>query len=290
MAVDGTRWRSMAVGGTRWQSAAVGDARWLSAAFGGNGNCNRRIAMRKVCGIGVVMVCLAGGVAAQEEATAEALREWTSVNGNVVEAAFVREEDGKVFLRLADGKTISTSREKLSPNDLAWIDTRTGAAPKAGDAKTESFTLIKSQAEKLKLETFLTIKGLIIRTYADLTNNHREDKSLAFLLRDANKVYGWASITAECYPLPNGQKGKVKAMTFYLPTLVELREAVQIMREKLRIVMPDPVVMKEIREYGMPAWEAQNPPDYISRILLVKDSYAGKISRIMVSFPAPEKN
>ena len=230
---------------------------------------------------------LAGTVLAQEEA----LREWTSVNGNVVEASFVREEDGKVFLKLADGKTISTSREKLSPNDLAWIDGRTGAvvAPKAGEPKTESFTLIKSQAEKLKLETFLIIKRIFVRTYADLTNNQREDKSLAFLLRDANKVYGWSSITAECYPLPNGQKGKVKTMTFYLPTFVELREAVQIMREKLVITMPDPVVMKEIREYGMSAWEAQNPPDYISRILLVKDSYSGKISRFVFHFPDPEK-
>ena len=49
--------------------------------------------MRRVFGICVVLGCL--GIAAQEEA----LREWTSVNGNVIEAAFVREEGGKVFLR-----------------------------------------------------------------------------------------------------------------------------------------------------------------------------------------------
>ena len=240
---------------------------------------------KKMC-----VLCLLGGTLfAQEAAKVEGLREWTSVNGNVIEAAFVREEDGKVFLKQADGKTIATSREKLSPNDLAWIDVRTGAATQAGDAKTESFMLIKSQQEKLKLETFLTIKRIIIRTYADLTNNHREDKALAFLLRDANKIYGWSNISAECYTLPKGQKGKVKTMTFYLPQYVELREAVQIMREKFVVTMEDPVVMKEIREYGMSAWEAQNPPDYISRILLVKDSYSGKISRFVFHFPDPEK-
>ena len=238
-----------------------------------------------------LLACLAGGtLAAQDAAKVEGLREWTSVNGNVLEAAFVREEDGKVFLQQADGKTIATSREKLSPNDLAWIDARTGAAPKAGEPKTESFTLIKSQQEKLKLETFLTIKGIIIRTYADKTDNHRDDKALAFLLRDANKIYGWSSITAECYPLPDGKKGRLKTMTFYLPTPVDLREAVQIMREKLRIVMPDPVVMKEVRmDYGTAAWEAQNPPDYISRILLLKGYSGEKISRLVVHFPDPEK-
>ena len=228
---------------------------------------------------------LTGVVLAQEEA----LREWTSVNGNVVEAAFVREEDGKVFLKLADGKTISTSREKLSPNDLAWIDGRSGTAPKkAGEAKTESFTLIKSQQEKLKLTTFLTLKRIIIKTYAEKTDNHRDNKSLAFLLRDASE-YGWSSIVAECYPLPNGQRGRVKTMSFYLPSFVDLKEAVQIMREKFVVVMPDPVVMKEIREYGTTMWEAQNPPDYISRILLIQDSYSGKISRFVFHFPEPEK-
>jgi hypothetical protein len=236
-----------------------------------------------------VMCLSAGTLVAQEAAKVEGLREWTSVNGNMVEAAFVREEDGKVFLQLADGKTISTSREKLSPNDLAWIDARTGAKA-AGDGKTKSFTLIKSQAEKLKLETFLTIKRIIIRTYADLTNNHRNDKALAFLLRDASSVYGWSSISAECYTLSNGQKGKVKTMTFYLPMSVDLREAVQIMREKLVITIPDPVVMKEVRlEYGTTAWEAQNPPDYISRILLMKGYSGEKISRLVVHFPDPEK-
>ena len=249
--------------------------------------------MKKTVRVCVMFGLLGGTLAAQEgEKKAEGLREWTSVNGNVLEAAFLREEDGKVFLRREDGTTISTAREKLSPNDLAWIDGRADASGKTaapGDGKTESFKLITSQAEKLKLPTFLTIKRLFVKTYADLTNNHRDDKALAFLLRDATKEYGWSSISAECYPLPNGQKGRLKTITFYPPAYVELREAVQIMREKLVIVMPDPVVMKEIREYGMTAWEAQNPPEYISRILLVKDSYSGKISRFTVSFPDPSK-
>ena len=248
--------------------------------------------MRKTFRLCVALGLLGGALAAQEgEKKPEGLREWTSVNGNVLEAAFVREEDGKVFLRREDGSTISTAREKLSPNDLAWIDGRAEASSKAaaGAWKTESFTLITSQAEKLKLTTYLTIKRLIVKTYAELTNNHRDDKSLAFLLRDANKEYGWSSIAAECYLLPNGQKGRLKTITFYPPAYMELREAVQVMREKFVIVMPDPVVMKEIREYGLSAWEAQNPPDYISRILLVKDTYSGKISRFTISFPEPAK-
>ena len=254
-------------------------------------------------GFCVLLGCLfAGMLAAQEEAKVEGLREWTSVNGNVLEAAFVREEGGKVFLRRADGSTISTAREKLSPNDLTWIDERTGKADKpkaAGEAKTQSFKNITSQAEKVKLETYLTIRSFFVKTYGELKDNHHHyvdrktgeivyDKSLAFLLRDAPK-YGWSTITAECHPLPNGLRGMLKTMTCYPPTFLELREAVQIMRDKFRIVMEDPVVMKEIREGGMTAWEAQNPPDYISRILLVSDSYSGKVSRFIFHFPEPEK-
>ena len=246
--------------------------------------------MKKKMQVCVMLGLLGGTLTAQEgEKKAEGLREWTSVNGNVLEAAFLREEDGKVFLRREDGTTISTAREKLSPNDLAWIDERPGASPKVTDGKTESFKLITSQAEKQKTPTYLVIKRLFIKTYAELTNNHRDDKSLAFLVRDANKEYGWSSISAECYPLPNGQKGRLRRITFYPPTHLELREAVQIMRDKFVIVMPDPVVMKEVRESGMTAWEAQNPPAYISRILLMKDSFSGKISRFVISFPDPQQ-
>ncbi|MCL1920140.1 MAG: SHD1 domain-containing protein [Kiritimatiellaeota bacterium] len=244
--------------------------------------------MRNVCGIGMVLGLLGGVALAQEAEKVEGLREWTSVNGNVLEAAFVREEDGKVFLRRADGTTVSTAREKLSPNDLAWIDGKSGRANK-GDGKTQSFTRITSDAERVKLPTYLLIKKIIVKSYADLTNNHRDDKSLAFLLRDANKIYGWSNISAECYTQPNGQKGRLKTLTCYPPAFPELREAVQIMRDKFTIVMPDPVVVKEIREYGMTAWEVQSPPDYISRILLVADSYSGKISRFIISFPDPGK-
>ena len=249
--------------------------------------------MKRKCGIGLVLGCLlSGAIVAQEEAKVEGLREWTSLNGNVLEAAFVREEGGKIFLRRADGTTVSTAREKLSPNDLTWIDALSGkAAPKptTGEGKTQSFTLITSQAEKMKLETFLLIKRFFAKSYADLTNNHREDKSLAFLLRDANKTYGWSNISAECYPLPNGQKGRLKSLTCYPPAFVELKEAVQIAREKFVITMPDPVVVKEVNEGGMSAWEMQNPPEFISRVLLVKDSYSGKIGRFIITFPEPEK-
>ena len=242
-------------------------------------------------GWAILLGCLCGGARAAEEAAAktEGLRAWTSVNGNVVEAAFVREGDGKVFLRRADGSVISTAREKLSPDDLSWIDGQAARAANAADAKTQAFTNITSQKEKLGLDTYLAVKKIIVKTYADLTNNHRDDKSLAFLLRDANKVYGWANIAAECYPLPNGQKGRLKTLTCSPPSLVELREAVQIMRDKFTLIMPDPVVVKEVREYGMSAWEVQKPPEYVSRILLVKDPYSGKICRFVLSFPEPEK-
>ena len=55
---------------------------------------------------------------------ANPVRTWTSVNGNTIEGAFVKEEEGKVYLLRPDGSTIATTRAKLSPNDLAWIDKR----------------------------------------------------------------------------------------------------------------------------------------------------------------------
>ena len=78
-------------------------------------------------------------------------------------------------------------------------------------------------------------------------------------------------------------------MTFLPQNPVELREAVQMVRDKFTLTMPDPVVVKEITEDGETYWEVQNPPDYVSRVLLLVDAETKKIRRFDLKLPPPEK-
>jgi len=214
----------------------------------------------------------------------EPSRIWTSVNGNTIEGSFMKEEEGKIFIRRADGSTVATSRAKLSPNDLVWIDTRN--AP-ANVGKTQSFTKA-TQLETTKMEGYKKIRRLIIKTYTQLTNNDRNDKMLAFLDRDALSMYGWQFIGSDCYLTKTGKKGKIKELQFMPQTPVPLREAVQMARDKFTLTMPDPVVVKETTYEGEPYWEIQNPPDYVSRVLLLIDPETKDIKRFDVQFPPTE--
>jgi hypothetical protein len=234
----------------------------------------------------IVLFALWGLLAsAQEKPKTHPSRTWTSVNGNTLEGSFVKEEGGKVYIQRPDGKLIGTTREKLSPLDLTWID---NAVNPGNVAKTLSFTLA-TQLEKNKMEEHRKVRRLIIKTYTQLTNNDRDDKMLAFLQRDAMSMYGWTYISADCYLTKSGKKGKIKEMTFLPQLPVDLREAVQIVRDKFTISMPDPVIVKEISDDGETYWEIQNPPDYVSRVLLLVDSESKKIRRFDLTFPPPEK-
>jgi hypothetical protein len=222
---------------------------------------------------------------AQEQPKTQPPRTWTSVNGNTIEGSFVKEEEGKVFIQRPDGSTISTTREKLSPDDLVWID---NALAPSNTTRTLSFNLA-TQLEKNKMEEHRKVRRLIIKSYTLLTNNDRDDKTLAFLQRDAMSMYGWTYVSADCYLTKNDKKGKIKEMTFLPQLPVELREAVQMVRDKFTLAMPDPVVVKEISLDGEDYWEVQNPPDYVSRILLLVDAETKKIRRFDLKFPPPAK-
>lgn len=214
------------------------------------------------------------------------VRTWTSVNGNTLQGAFVKEENGKIFICRPDGSMVATTRAKLSPNDLTWIDTRGHAPGKI--AQTQSFTKA-TQLETTKMEGYKKIRRMFIRTYTQLTNNDREDKMLAFLIRDALSMYGWQFIDAECYMTPAGKKGKIKELSFAPQAPVPLREAVQMTRDKFMLVMPDPVTVKEVTLDGETYWELQNPPAYVSRVLLLTDQETKAITRFVFHFPPPEK-
>ncbi len=213
------------------------------------------------------------------------VRTWTSVNGNTIEGSYVKEEEGKIFIKRPDGSMIATSRAKLSPNDVLWIDSRN--TPPADATKTQSFTKA-TQLETTKMEGYKKIRRLIIRTYTQLTNNDRPDKMLGFLERDAFSMYGWQFISSDCYLTKAGKKGKIKELFFTPQEPVPLREAVQMVRDKFTLTMPDPVIVKEIPHDGETYWEVQNPPNYVGRVLLMVDPETKNIKRFDLHFPPTE--
>lgn len=234
-----------------------------------------------------ILLSAAFGLAQGQQplANAQPARTWTSVNGNTIEGSFVKEEAGKIFIKRTDGSTVATTRAKLSPNDLTWIDARNAPAD-AG--KTQSFTKA-TQLETTKMEGYKKIRRVIIKTYTQLTNNDRDDKMLAFLERDALSMFGWQFISSDCYLTKAGKKGKIKELTFMPQAPVPLREAVQMVRDKFTLVMPDPVVVKEVTHDGEAYWEVQNPPDYVARVLLMVDPETKNVKRFDLFFPPPEK-
>lgn len=245
----------------------------------------KKLPQLAACSLAVLVASLWLTAQAQEKPKSHPARTWTSVNGNTIDGAFVKEEGGKIFIQRTDGSLIGTTREKLSPLDLAWID---GVNAPSNTAKTLSFTLVPV-GEKNRMEEHRRVRRLILKTYTQLTNNDRDDKMLFFLQRDALSMYGWTAVSADCYLTKTGKKGKIKEMTFLPQNPVELREAVQMVRDKFTLTMPDPVVVKEITEDGETYWEVQNPPDYVSRVLLLVDAETKKIRRFDLKLPPPEK-
>lgn len=232
----------------------------------------------------VALACL--GAAAQTPppaAKTNPVRTWTSVNGNTLDGSFVREEEGKVYILRSNGTTVATTRDKLSPLDLAWID-QTSAPTNA--VNTQTFTQAPL-LEKNKMEQHRLVRRLIIKTYTLLTNNDRDDKMLAFLERDAQSMYGWKFISSECYLGKNDKKGKLKRLTFLAQAPMPLREAVQMARDKFTLPMPDPVTVRETTVEGEPCWELLNPPDYVSHVYLIIDPESKNIKSFELHFPPP---
>lgn len=212
-------------------------------------------------------------------------RTWTSVNGNTVKGAFVREEIGKVYIRRPDGSMIATSRAKLSPNDLLWIDARLNPAK----ASLSESVAKATQLETTKMEGYKKIRRLNLQTYTNLTSNDRDNKMLAFLLRDALSMYGWQHIGADCYLTKAGKNGKLKSLQFIPQDPVPLREAVQMTKDKFTLPLPDPVIVKEITQDGEAFWDVQGVPSYVSRALLLIDPQTKNIKRFDFAFPPPGK-
>lgn len=243
----------------------------------------------------VIAVCLLGaGIARAEEAAAPApvektypVRTWTSVNGNILEGAFVKEEDGKVYIRRANGRIAATSRAKLSPNDLAWIATATQTTAEKPVRSFEKAT----QKEIMEMEVYKRIRRISLKTYSKLTNNNREDKTLAFLLRDANKIYGWSDILADCYITDTGKRGKLKEMNFITVNAVPLGEAARMAVEKFQLGIAYPILVSREVINGQGYWILQNVPDYLSAVKLKEadESTAEKplIDRFDIFFPPP---
>ncbi|MBQ7187781.1 MAG: hypothetical protein IJR99_00035 [Kiritimatiellae bacterium] len=217
-----------------------------------------------------------------------AMRTWTSVNGNEVEGAFLKEEDGKIFLRRPDGKVISTKRSKLSPNDLAWIDAR---GKKPGAVETFTFPLA-TLLETNHMEHYRKIRRIIVETLTKLRNNDRADKRMAFIVRDATVQYGWASITPDFYLDERGKVGKVKKLSFTPIEPIPLREAVQMVRDKFVLPYSGPMTVRRTRIGAEPCWEVLQPPAYVSKIYLMEENHDGEkslISSFDLTFPPPEE-
>lgn len=212
-------------------------------------------------------------------------RTWTSVNGNVLQAAFEGEAEGKVYLRLANGTTVATTRAKLSPNDLAWIDALSNSD--AADAKTLSFSKV-TMRDTLEMVEYRRIKRVFLHSYANREDNDRNDKMLGFLKRDAQKIFGWSFIDSECYRPPQGRGGRVKKIVFTLQSSVPLQEGVEIVRDKFGMVLGETIFVKESVDRGRKVWEVQGGPDYVSRVLLVAGYDRERVMRFEVQFPPPK--
>lgn len=49
------------------------------------------------------------------------LREWTSSDGVVIKAQFIRHGPGGVTIRMEDGREFTVPLDRLSPEDQAWV-------------------------------------------------------------------------------------------------------------------------------------------------------------------------
>ena len=50
------------------------------------------------------------------------VRTWTSINGNTADGTFQREANGRIYFKHVNGMSIAINRDRLAPDDLAWVD------------------------------------------------------------------------------------------------------------------------------------------------------------------------
>tara|TARA_R110002096_G_scaffold301332_2_gene496214 strand:+ start:552 stop:1439 length:888 start_codon:yes stop_codon:yes gene_type:complete len=63
-----------------------------------------------------------------------AIRTWTSTDGKAIEASLVEAKESGVLLQLQNGKRYDVPFEKLSPEDIAWVEGLAAAAASAEQA------------------------------------------------------------------------------------------------------------------------------------------------------------
>jgi len=233
-------------------------------------------------------------VCAQTPAATNAfpVRTWTSINGNTADGAFQREATGRIYFKHVNGMNIAINRDRLAPDDLAWVDAqiqRATAQANPGSAPEIAAFPALTANEIQRLPGYRKIRKLSIKTYAKSTDNHREDKTLAFLIRDAEKIFGWSSVVDTCYPNTDGTKGMLKDICFYASEPYGLGEAAHILRDKFSMDMPYPIRLKKVVEGSSVAWELLDLPDYVSKVELRTSFDGQKINSFFFHFPKPEK-
>ena len=223
------------------------------------------------------------------EAAAE-VHTWTSINGNTAAGTFLREEAGRVYFKHDNGMTIAISRDRLSPADLKYVDGL--AEGKVKKVRPEEFRIPELPMYALqKLPNYRTLRRVFISTYAKLTDNHRDDKALAFLKRDIT-IDGWGGVTAVCYPNADGTDGMLKELTFFvLSNPFPLSESGYILHDKFMIRVDYPIVLtKETSSDGDIVWVLKDPPEYTSRVEILADYGNEKQVRgFRFHFPKPER-
>lgn len=214
-------------------------------------------------------------------------RTWTSVNGNTAEGTFLREEGGRIYFKHANGLTIAISRDRLSPDDLKYVDSL--AAPKAAATRVSFQPLPPNEMQKLP--NYRTLRRIFISTYAKLTDNHRSDKTLAFLKRDITELWFWGNVSTVCYPNPDGTDGMLKNITFFpLHGPYPLQESAYILHDKFMIRNDYPLTFERRANGADVSWVLLNPPEYVSNVELhAAPGNDRQIDSFIFDFPKPER-
>lgn len=220
------------------------------------------------------------------------VRTWTSINGNTADGTFQREANGRIYFKHVNGMSIAINRDRLAPDDLAWVDAqvqRVAAQANPGSAPEIATFPALTANEMQRLPNYRKLRKLDVKTYAKRTDNHREDKALAFLIRDAEKIFGWSYVVDSCYPNTDGTKGMLKDICFYASEPYGLGEAAYILRDKFSMDLPYPIRLKKVVEGSSASWELLDPPDYVTKVELRTSFDGQKINSFFFNFPKPEK-
>ena len=220
------------------------------------------------------------------------VRTWTSINGNTADGTFQREANGRIYFKHVNGMSIAINRDRLAPDDLAWVDAqvqRVAAHANPGSAPEIATFPALTANEMQRLPNYRKLRKLDVKTYAKRTDNHREDKALAFLIRDAEKIFGWSYVVDSCYPNADGTKGMLKDICFYASEPYGLGEAAYILRDKFSMDLPYPIRLKKVVEGSSASWELLDPPDYVTKVELRTSFDGQKINSFFFNLPKPEQ-